>query len=97
MFNGTKSRSSYSKTYKTNKSLYLTQFIKKIPKLLFKGVMQKFIKLTKKTPEIESFFKHISKVCTITSVIDIPLILFTFFWQENKFDMYVGVWFITGM
>ena len=59
MLNSTKSRSSYQKPCKTCKSLFLTQFIKKISEQLFKGVMEKFTKLTKKTPEI-----HISKVCT---------------------------------
>ena len=73
MFNSTKSRSSYPKTCKTRKSLFLNQFIKKIPKQSFRGVMQKFIKLTKETPEIESFSKHTFKVWTITSAIYLPL------------------------
>ena len=45
----------------------------------------------KTTPDIESFFRHIFKVCSITSVIYIPLALFTLF------KIYGGVWFITGM
>ena len=65
MFNSTKSRSSHPKTCKTRKSLFLTQFIKKIPKQSFKGVMQKFTKLTKKTSDIKSFFNIFLKCAPI--------------------------------